>query len=561
MGGLSGPLSCVLIDAWRRDPLTPNHPKLKENGVWQSSSRGEKLRNINAVPAKEILRNKAGVCSPLPAICEILDNIFDNFAENRPTDNLSISIDVQSDGNGQITISENSGGISEAKLEPLVRLGVAYHAAKGSIGTWGEGFKVAAFSLGREVEVITHYPDERPVVVYFDENWLSSSDWNVPLFAAAAPPERGSTVFRIRGLVRKVDWTDVMRNVSVIYGHKILAIKDAGKSAHIGFTIDGNLTRLRPLPVAAPDVLRARLSYVPDFSPRQFLGRWRAGHGIVNCKLIVGLTPRNSQFTSGVYLFGNGRMFARALRSRAVGYGETGNAILRDHPTCWRIHAYAFFEADDGTDIPWQAPLKDGVAENHPITAEFRNMLRSAVAPYSRFAKVAKASDLVPFSAEWSEFTDEKKAEILFGSDELHEMDLFRQLPVKIRDFSVPDHIEDVQIASSEGQVLLSQLDQQAKLLRQVILRRDSGGPDLETDVLRILYSNAFSDDARADPRRAKDSQERPTMQRFTIELESSKVKRLITFFGASTAAEAVRAAIAFVLKNVRSTKVHIFSL
>lgn len=177
----------------------------------------EKLRDINAVPAKEILKNKARVCPPISAICEILDNIFDNFEENGAAHDLSISVVVALAGHGEISIAENSGGIREIKLEPLVRLGVPYHGAKGSIGTWGEGFKVAAFSLGSEVEVITHFPREQPVLVHFDENWLNSSDWNVPIYdASGESPRSGTTVFRIQRLARKVDWADIMREVSVI---------------------------------------------------------------------------------------------------------------------------------------------------------------------------------------------------------------------------------------------------------------------------------------------------------------------------------------------------------
>ena len=107
----------------------------------------EKLRDLNAVPAKDILRNKARVCSPVSAICEIMDNIFDNFAENGERHDLAISIVVETEGS-KISIAENSGGVREGKLEPLVRLGVPYHGVKGSIGTWGEGLKVALFSLG-----------------------------------------------------------------------------------------------------------------------------------------------------------------------------------------------------------------------------------------------------------------------------------------------------------------------------------------------------------------------------------------------------------------------------
>src|SRR5271168_2144574 len=184
----------------------------------------EKLRDLDAIPAKDILKNKARVCPPIPAICEILDNIFDNYEESGAHHDLSISITAGSNGDEGISIAENSGGIRESKLEPLVRLGVAYHSARGSIGTWGEGFKVAAFSLGAEVEVLTHFPDETPVVVHFDPEWLNSANWDVPVYKIASnPPKSGSAIFRIRHLTRSIDWADMMRQIAVIYGHKIYA--------------------------------------------------------------------------------------------------------------------------------------------------------------------------------------------------------------------------------------------------------------------------------------------------------------------------------------------------
>src|SRR5262249_26987253 len=152
-------------------------------------------------------------------------------------------------------------------------------------------------------------------------------------------------------------------------------------------------------------------------------------------------TARHSGETSGVYLYGNGRLFTRALRSRAVGYGESGNSILRDHPSCWRIHAYAFLEADDGADIPWQAPLKDGLSENHPITASFLEFFKECVAPYSRFAKVAKASELVPYTSEWSGMATSQKAETVFGKAS-DSGERFAKLPRDFRESAPPDELE-----------------------------------------------------------------------------------------------------------------------
>lgn len=518
----------------------------------------EKLRDLDAVPAKDILKNKARVCPPLPAICEILDNIFDNYEEAGASHDLSVSITAKSDDDGEISIAENSGGIRESKLEPLVRLGVAYHAARGSIGTWGEGFKVAAFSLGAEVEVETHFPGEPPVSVHFDRGWLESPDWKVPVYSLKdSAPKPGTTIFRIRHINRSVDWADVMREISVIYGHKIQAITDAGHRVRLDFEVNGKRTTITPRPLASLEYLRRRFAFPPDFSPRQFTATWHAEHGIVKCRLIVGLTPRHSGETSGVYMYGNGRMFARALRSRAVGYGESGNAILRDHPSCWRIHAYAFFDADNGADIPWQAPLKDGVSENHIITQRFREMFREVVSPYSRFAKIAKASELVPFSAEWEGLDDERRAEVLFRSKVPQAIEQTRALPQGILEFTPPREIEAVRVDGVAGEELVKKLDRHAQYVRQIIKKRDEKGPALEVDVLRSLNPSAFAEEASAfdTQRRHKLFTAPPKKTRITIEVEPKRLDTLKTIFGTATDGEAISMAISFAIRNRASHK------
>lgn len=510
----------------------------------------EKLRDISALPAKDIIRNKARVCPPISAVCEILDNIFDNYEENGSRHDLSISFIVKTAPSGQISIAENSGGVQEEKLQPLVRLGVAYHAHPGSIGTWGEGLKVAAFSLGDEVEIVTHFSGQRPVAVHFEYGWLDSLDWNVPVYSAASESIRpGSTQFRIRHLTREVDWVEIMREIGIIYGHKIQAIVEGGKRVRIEFEVDGKTTLITPRPLASLEALRKKMAFPPDFSPRQFLETWRAEHGSVKCKLIIALTPRHSTETSGVYMYGNGRMFARALRTRTVGYGEGGNSVLRDHPLCWRIHAYAFFEAEYGADIPWQAPLKDGVSENHMITARFREMFREVVAPYARFAKIAKTSELLPFTAEYSGMVEEQRAEVIYGRKSTHAVEMFRELPDEIREFDPPEEeLEVVRVDGSAGEHYLRQLEEQAKVLRQVITRRDLGGPLLENDVLRTLNPRAFAAEPRAP---AKSVPKTPPLQKkakVTVEVPLEKLRKLKTFFHRADEADAVLAAVTFAL-------------
>ena len=320
---------------------------------------------------------------------------------------------------------------------------------------------------------------------------------------------------------------------------------------HLTFEVDGKNATIIPRPLASPENLRKRMAFPPDFSPRQFTATWRGESGTVRCRLIIGLTPRHSGETSGVYLYGNGRMFARALRTRPLGYGESGNAVLRDHPQCWRIHAYAFLEADDGSDIPWQAPLKDGLSENHIITTRLREMFKEAVSPYSRFAKFAKASELVPFTTEWEGLRSDQKAEVLFGRS-THAMALFEDLPEGIRDFEPPTVIETVCVDGVAGEEAIKKLDSHAKNLRQIIKKRDTGGPILEVDVLRALSPSAFLDEKKS-PKAAKRASvvALPRKVRVSVEVDETRLKQLRQLFGASTDGEAVRAAIAAALTKI----------
>jgi len=515
----------------------------------------EKLRDLNAVPAKDILRNKARVCPPVSAICEIMDNIFDNFDENGARHDLAVSILVDTQAS-KISIAENSGGVREAKLEPLVRLGVPYHGAKGSIGTWGEGLKVALFSLGTEVEILTYYPGEGPVAIHFEQGWLDSSDWRVPVYKLGSDtPRQGSTEFHIKRLERKVDWAEVMRELAVIYGHKIEDIETRKRKVRLDFEVDGNRTTIKPRALASVESLRNKLSFPPDFAPRTFTAEWPGEHGQVKCHLIVGLTARHSGETSGVYLYGNGRLFARALRTRSVGYGESGNAILRDHPSCWRIHAYAFFEADDGSDIPWQAPLKDGLSENHPITGAFRQMFKEVVLPYSRFAKIAKASELVPYTMEWVGMATSQKAEVVFGKHTPDALERFKTLPPTIAKFEPSHELENLTYDGVACDTVLSQLDDHARYVRQVIAKRDAEGPQLQEHVLRALNPHAFAADCKtrakaSDPLRAKFERE-PKLTRVVVEIHDNHLKKLREQFDTDDSQKAILAAVRYTLRSL----------
>jgi len=519
-------------------------------------ARGKKLFELSAVPAKEILRNKASVCPPISAICEIFDNVFDNFDENGASSDLSISVVVRQQGTPpSISIAENSGGIPRDRLEPLVRLGVPSHSIKGAIGTWGEGFKVAAFALGSDVDVRTYHPGDQPISVHFAHGWLDSKEWSVPVYELSGDTIRQrSTEFVIRYLKRGIDWSEIMRDIAVIYGHKIRGYEQNGRRIRLEFDIDGQRALVKPRPLASVDALRNRYSFPPEFSPRIFNVDMDGEYGSVSIKFLVGLTARHSGETSGIYLYGNGRLFARALRSRAVGYGESGNSILRDHPSCWRIHCYVFIQAEDGRDVPWQAPLKDGISENHYLTPRIRHTLKEILSPYSRFAKVAKAAELVPYTMEWSEMPIEDRAETLFGKDCADGLERFRALPKAIKDFEPPVELESIKYDGVACERLLHDLEKHAKYSAALIRKRDEIGPSIEEDLLRALNPRAFPDNGTrpTDPRLSKSKIKSPLTRKLVLELRTSYLDRLKRLFHTDDDREAVIHAVRRVAKASR---------
>lgn len=518
--------------------------------------RGPKVLELSAVPAKEILRNKASVCPPVTAITEILDNIFDNDEENGRKDPLHVDIIVETEGEVQhIRILENSGGVRKEKLEPLVRLGFPSHRNGRSIGTWGEGLKIALFSLAREVEIRTHAPGERPIMVHFASGWIDSPDWTVPVYSikGGAPPS-GSTEFVMHNVTRTVDWVEVAREIGIVYGRKMTALQSTGREIMIRVLIDGGSLSVRPRDLLSRESIAERMSYAPAFEPREFHARFQGPRGVVHASIVVGLTARHSGETSGVYLYGNSRLFARALRNKHVGYGDGGMAILRDHPSCWRIHSYVTLSAEHGEDIPWQAPLKDGLSETHPVTEQLRSALREILGSYSRFARLARTSEFLPYTMEWNELDERQKAETFFGKSE-EAVDRFRRLPRAYRKFDLPATLPVYEYGSPSCRLLLEELDARAKDARNVLNRRDKDGTMTMEESLAALNPSAFGRKRESSAEHIKEAivkrARAPKKSNVELAVVHSRLARLRNHFGVDSDEKAVHAAINFALHSV----------
>jgi len=426
-----------LTDSGRIEMLKEKKPKdlQKEFGLSTEFFRKEKKRLLNrpkergknkikklpAQPTKKVILNKAKRCSPKQAFCEILDNIFDNFEEEKGED-LEVSIEIYDYmGTDEIIIRENSGGINNEKQIPLVRLGEPKHVSEGSIGTWGEGFKIAAASLGKDVKVYTHYPGEQAVLIHIDEYWWDSDDWEVPVYSAEQKDlSEGSSIFIISklNLTRNISGSEMADYLGEIYGHKLKMYEDEGKNVTVKISAEEESEyTVTPKTIAEEEDLKNNFAFVPYFRPIEVDHKWKKGERELNAKFIIGLTPRQLQETSGVTMFGNGRRFAKAITDKSLGYGSHPNSRLpRQHPSIQRLHIFIFFNSSNPENIPWQAPLKDGYYSNNAFNSEIREAINKLAPRYVIYARHAKEHDIIPFSKEWESLSEEKRLDMLLPS-------------------------------------------------------------------------------------------------------------------------------------------------
>lgn len=399
-------------DFFRRE-----HKRLVDRPQEQSRKR---IKTLKATPRKKVILNKANVCLPRQAFTELLDNIFDNFdEEDRKELNINISI-FQYEGADEIRIKEDSGGIKENKQEPLVRLGEPYHPSEYSIGTWGEGFKIAAAALGSDIKVFTHYPGENPVLINMDNYWWENEEWEVPVYPAdpKSVPE-GNTITVISNLKIKpgdISGEQLSQYLGEVYGHKLIDYEKQGKPVKITISAEeGREITIIPKTIVSDEDIKDKFAFPPYFSPMKVRYHWVKGERELDALFIIGLTPHHSAETSGVTMFGNGRLFAKAIADKSVGYGDDLRSKLpTQHPSVQRLHIMIFFEAKNPYNIPWQAPLKDGYNENNVFSTEALSAINDLAPKYVKFARYAKEHDIVPFSKEWETLSKDKRLEMLF---------------------------------------------------------------------------------------------------------------------------------------------------
>jgi len=427
----------------------------------QLPRRGDIKEEQPASPTKNVILNKARQLRVPEALAEILDNIFDNYEGNlgRPT-KLQVKIMVYPPTEaspGELVIYENSGGIPNERIVPLIQLG-ASDRTLGGIGAWGEGFKMAVFALGQEVEVFSSYPQEEPVAIYFPKGWLDPKhslwkQWKVNIYSVQRnPPPEGTTIIRISFLYDNVlqyffgenateqQSDTVSKNLAdyfgEIYAEKYHRLASLGNEVSIELTIGESTSPVIFMdPVATR--LKKNLAFLPWLRPILWQQEWEIKLedenriARLNVTIYAGLAATENYSRTyadqlsrpGVEMWGNGRMFSLngRITDESAGWGFTFGGRGGRNPTSnasyRRLTIIALFMADDSRDIPWAAPVKNDYNRRSEFYAEIRESLARVIRIF-KDAHALLEFVLLPFSYAWTTYDIETKLNILFRDAE-----------------------------------------------------------------------------------------------------------------------------------------------
>lgn len=375
-----------------------------------------------------------------------------------------------------MVIRENSGGVSPEDLQAFVQLGASGQVSADSphIGVWGQGQKLAMAALGRDATISTRYWHEGrvyelgdtmtdQVVLRMSEDWWQSEDdWDVPVYLPGGELTQGETVYELRKLNVLVDdqvLTSVRQELSSLYG-TFLAEADA--------TISLNGEPLVAESTLSEEALSKVFAYPTGFEPSRHIFDLEARQPVIEggrrseevrhlrMEIIIGLTPRQQVDKAGAYMFGvpattsgarlGPRKFVKEpVQDESIGYSTGPNSILRKgHASIGRLRMYITFSGDS-EDIPWGMPgsaVKRGYNSMSPFAAEIREKIKLVAQPYAKFTSRAREIDVVPFSVEWNDMSEDarrtlvRKGANIKYEDELDEPDVRpKVVPFVRRDF------------------------------------------------------------------------------------------------------------------------------
>jgi hypothetical protein len=323
----------------------------------------ELVDEINAVPSKKVFLSIINDYDLNLSICELIDNALDNWTANGRRKKLSILISLDKDQQ-TIRVRDDSGGVNQEDLHVIVGPGhTGNEPTDEIIGIFGVGTKRAVVALAQDIRIITRYNGEPTYRVEFDETWLQSEDWMLPVYKVD-PIEEGTTIVDLSKL--RIPITE--EGLSHLIDHL--------QATYAKFLMDGDLT-IKVNNTLLKPITFEKWAYPPGYEPRHYTGQLPTEDGKpVKVDVIAGLSNESSPTGDyGVYLYCNNRLIERGLKSYDVGFtkGLAGKAHPSVSLTCVIISL-----TGEARSMPWNSS-KSALYPNHRVYAALRTWLVQVV--------------------------------------------------------------------------------------------------------------------------------------------------------------------------------------
>ena len=332
----------------------------------------KEVDRISAVPSKRLFLSIIADYDLNRSICELIDNALDIWVRGGNTSPIMVNIDL--DKNQQtIRVTDNAGGVDKTELSFIVGPGQTGNLpTEEIIGIFGVGTKRAVVALAQDIVITTRRKSERTYQVEFDETWLESEDWELPVYEVTDVSE-GTTIIRLQRLRISVDdeaISQLKEHLRATYAHFL---------GDPSIAIRVNSDQLQPLTFE-------EWSYPPGYPPHKYTGSLSsADGGTVRAEVLAGLTKESSPAGGeyGVYFYCNSRLIARALKNYDVGFTK-GLAGL-PHPSISLVRVIVSLSGPAQL-MPWNSS-KSGINPNHNMFIALRGFLVQVVKDWASLSR------------------------------------------------------------------------------------------------------------------------------------------------------------------------------
>lgn len=315
---------------------------------------------INAVPSKRIFLSIIADYDLNRSICELIDNVLDIWVKNGKSNQIEITIELEK--NQQIIcVTDNAGGVMKSELVFIVSPGQTSNIPTDeTIGIFGVGTKRAVVALAQDIKITTRYKKNKTYLVEFDDNWLKTEDWELPVYEVENISE-GMTVIELQKLRTKI--TD--ETISILKKHL--------QATYARFLLNKNIIIKLNSELLKP-IFFENWAFPLNYHPRKYIGDiMTKDGGKVRAEIIAGLTRKSSPAGGeyGVYFYCNNRLIARGLKSYDVGF-ITGLAG-KPHPSISLTKVIVSLNGE-AQSMPWNSS-KSGINPKHHVFIALRNWL------------------------------------------------------------------------------------------------------------------------------------------------------------------------------------------